>query len=98
MSGFWTSTLRTRRKAHRCETCGQIVNAGQRSYDEAGDYEGDFTSFKQCCACHDIVRYFFWRGTFDRSEGYEFGWLAEQAREEQLIWPPVWNFVEGHPA
>lgn len=91
---FWTSTLRSRRKAHRCETCGQEVPAGAKSYDEAGLYEGELSSYKQCRACHDIVRYFFWRGTFDRSEGYQFEWLAEEAREEGLLWPPVYGYVD----
>ncbi len=91
---FWNSTLRQRRKAHQCETCGQTVGVGEKSFDESGLYEGDFSSFKQCRACHDIVAYFFWRGTFEYAEGYELGWLRESACDEGLIWPPVWNYVE----
>jgi hypothetical protein len=56
---FWTSTLRKRRKPHRCATCGQVVAAGEHSYDESGLCDGEFNAFRQCRACNDIVRYFF---------------------------------------
>ena len=90
---FWNSTLRTRRKAHRCETCGQVVHAGENSFDERGTYEGELSSFKQCRACHDIVAYFFWRGTLIRAEGYLLCDLPEIAIDEGLLWPPVFNFI-----
>jgi hypothetical protein len=90
---FWTSTLRKRRKPHRCATCGQVVAAGEHSYDESGLCDGEFNAFRQCRACNDIVRYFFWRGTFDRYS-YILCELADYARDVGLIWPPVYNFVE----
>ncbi|WP_066723455.1 hypothetical protein [Sphingomonas pituitosa] len=93
--GFWCSKIRTRRKDHRCETCGQTVRAGEKSWDESGLYQGDFNSYRQCAACKDIVRYFFWRGSFDRLEGYQLNELAEYCRDEGLIWPPQWNYVAG---
>lgn len=94
---FWTSTMRKRRKPHKCETCGQTVAAGEVSFDEAGTYDGDFNSYKQCWPCHEIVRYFFWRGTFG-DEGFMLCELADAACEEGLIWPPVWNFVAQEKA
>ena len=91
---FWTRTMRKRRNAHRCATCHQIVPAGEKSLDHAGVYEGDFSSFKQCRACDDIARYFFWRGTFEW-DGYQLDELADYSMQEGLIWPPVWNYVAG---
>lgn len=92
MSSFWISIPRRRRKPHSCATCGQTVQAGQVSFDEAGLYDGDFNSFKQCRACHDIVAYFFWRGSFWPGDGYQLDELGELASLEGLIWPPVWNY------
>lgn len=94
MMGFWTSTLRTRRIAHRCETCGQEVPVGAKSYDERGTYEGELTSYKQCRGCHEIARYFFWRGTFSYDEGYMLYELADWACDEGILWPPVFNYTE----
>ena len=88
MSDFWTSRLRTRRKAHNCETCGAVVPIGSRSFDEGGTIDGDMISFKQCAPCRDIVRYFYWRGTLGY-EGYQLSELGEIARDEGLTWPPV---------
>lgn len=90
---FWSSTLRLRMRPHRCETCGQRVRRGEESYDEAGLYDGEFSSFRQCRACHDIVSYFYWRGTLDGREGYMLCELADCAHEEGLLWPPVWNWT-----
>ncbi len=94
---FWVSKLRKRRKPHRCETCGQLVAVGAVSYDESGIYEGELSSYRQCRACHDIVVYLFWRGSLDHAEGYALCELADIAREERLLWPPVWNFVAQPP-
>lgn len=95
MSGaFWTSTLRRRRKAHRCDVCGQVVAPGQLSYDEAGTFDGDFTSYRQCQGCADIVRYFFWRGDFEHGEGFMLSDVADCARERGILWPPVYGYID----
>lgn len=92
---FWTSTLRKRRKEHSCATCGQVVAPGEHSFDESGVFDGDFNSYKQCQACHDIVAYFFWRGTFCPGQGFYLYELRDVARDEGLIWPPVWGYVDN---
>lgn len=91
---FWTSTLRKRRKAHRCHTCFQMVAQGDLSYDEAGLCDGDFSSYRQCRACHDIVRYFYWSGIFEQGESHMLCEVSDCAREAGLLWPPVWNWTE----
>lgn len=99
MSAFWRSRLRTRLKPHRCETCHQQINAGEKSYDESGLFEGEISSYKQCRGCHEIVKYFYWRGTFEHGEGYMLFEVADVAREQGLLWPPVYGFVDaGVPA
>lgn len=89
MSDFWTSTRRLRRIPHRCETCGQTVPKGAVGFDESGVVDGDFSSYKQCEACHEIVRYFYWRGTLQSGETWYIYELADITREEGLPWPPA---------
>lgn len=89
MTDFWTSTRRVRLKPHCCDTCGQTVPKGAVSFDESGKADGDFNSYKQCEACHEIVRYFYWRGTFESGKTWFLFELADAAREEGLSWPPA---------
>lgn len=85
---FWTSTLRTRRKAHRCETCGREVQKGAQSFDEAGMADGDFSSYRQCVPCHDLVARLYAVGVLMHCETWYLGDLPEIARGAGEPWPP----------
>jgi hypothetical protein len=92
--GFWQSTLRRRKKRHQCATCYRHVEAGEQSYDEAGIANGDFSSYRQCVPCHDLVTRLYTAGAFDG------GWLLSDLREiaegAGEPWPPHSNKDPHH--
>jgi hypothetical protein len=87
--GFWSLTLRTGRKEHRCQACGRSIAPGEKSYDVAGIFEGDFTAYRECIPCHDLIERLSACGALDPGESFCFSDLAEIAAEAGETWPPV---------
>jgi hypothetical protein len=84
---FWSYRLRTGRKNHRCEACGRIVPAGDKSYAVAGIYEGDFTAYRECVPCKELIGRLLKAGELD-PEGFSFDVLPDAARDAGEAWPP----------
>lgn len=86
---FWSSTLRTGRKEHRCATCNRAVPKGEKSYVEAGVSDGDFTSYRSCVPCHDLVKRLYAAGHLETYETWYLGDLGEIAIEAGETFPPL---------
>lgn len=90
MTAFWHLTLRRGRKQHRCEPCGRIIPAGEPSYAVAGVFQGDFTSYRECIPCEQLIRRLYALGELD-PDGFFFDHLPEIARDVEEAWPPEFN-------
>jgi len=51
---FWSKTVPTARKQHRCEECAGPIFPGEKYEYIAGKWGGYFDSFKTCERCVDI--------------------------------------------
>jgi hypothetical protein len=58
MSDFHSSQTITARKQHRCTECGGIIEAGEQYDRHAGNYGGDFYTYKLCGLCGQAWRWF----------------------------------------
>jgi hypothetical protein len=54
---FWSTHAAKARKPHRCEACGDSIQAGDTYQRQAGKCDGYFHSFAVCRrCCYDVVR------------------------------------------
>lgn len=58
---FGDTTFPTARKQHRCEWCGEPIEAHARHVKFSGKWEGDFQSWRMHHECFDVA---------DASEGF----------------------------
>jgi hypothetical protein len=52
---FYHRSMRTARKAHRCEECAEEIRPGDRYEYVAGKWNGDLDTFKTCERCADLT-------------------------------------------
>lgn len=87
---FWSSTLHAGRKDHRCDGCGIAIPKGKKSYAESGiGSDGDFTSYRMCVGCHDLVARLYAKGSIEANETWFLYDLGEIARDAGEPFPPV---------
>lgn len=52
---FYQEDERKARKAHRCEECGEDIQAGTRYVHVVGKFDGRIDAWKFCAACWEIM-------------------------------------------
>jgi hypothetical protein len=52
---FYSSKIRTARKAHRCEECGNEIRPGDRYEHVVGKWDGWLDTVKTCQHCVDLT-------------------------------------------
>lgn len=72
---FYNTKLVKARKPHRCEECDLPILVGQLYHYTSGMWDGDFSTFHECCLCYQI------REVFSCGEGWMHGGLWESMQE-----------------
>ena len=80
-SDFYTESMHTARKAHKCCECGDAIAPGQRYERASGKSDGEMWSFATCASCADI------RDSFVCGS-WVYGMLWESIQESMF---PVWD-------
>ena len=67
---FYRDTVRTARKEHKCELCGEMIQKGKRYHDKASNEFGDIFYAKECEKCQPVINEFCNSDYYHLSEGY----------------------------
>ena len=88
---FFSETVNTARKAHRCSECGRAIEVGEQYENVAGKWDGDFSTFKTCLRCRAVRLYviehvpcFCWTYTDLLNDARET--VADYSRELPGMW------------
>lgn len=54
---FFSESMHTARKAHRCSECGRAIDVGEQYENTTGKWDGDFSTFKTCLRCRAVREY-----------------------------------------
>jgi len=54
---FFSETVRTAKKPHRCCECGRAIAVGEKYENVTGKWEGDFSTYKTCVRCRAVRLY-----------------------------------------
>lgn len=84
---FCNLTLRTGRKEHRCKCCSRTIPAGEKSYDVAGLFEGEFFAYRACVPCEQLIKRLLAADALS-DEGFLLSEVREAAGEVGEPWPP----------
>lgn len=72
---FYNHEIRKANRAHKCCECFGIIRIGERYHHIAGKWEGEFSYYKQCSQCSELISEMNkWR---DEEEYIYFGGLTE---------------------
>lgn len=51
---FWSESIRTARKEHKCVECRKIIPKGEKYNILTGKWDGEMSSYKMCLTCREI--------------------------------------------